>query len=521
MAKNNAKPKSNLIDGWEVVIGIEIHTQLATKSKIFSGSSTEFGNDPNTQASLVDLAMPGVLPVLNKEVVDLAIRFGLGIDAYIDQASVFARKNYFYPDSPKGYQISQMDNPIVGLGHIDIQLEDGTTKRIGVTRAHLEEDAGKSIHDQFESMSGIDLNRAGTPLLEIVSEPDMRSVEEAVAYIKAIHTLVRWLGISDGNMAEGSFRADCNVSLRRPGQPFGTRCELKNLNSFRFIEQAINVEIERQMEILEWDGTIDQETRLFDPVKMETRSMRSKEEANDYRYFPDPDLLPVIIADEQIEAIRATMPELPAARRARFVADFAVTEYDAHILTASRELADYFEAVVENAGGSTFGKLAANWVMGEVLSLFNKYSKDFAPDIIPAPFLAEMLVATKKTEKALPVKDGKVLLKEYFEKKRLELENKFQENAFNEHFATFTINFTFGQSVEAIMAENELYQQDDSAAIEAIIKEVLAANEKMVEEYKSGKDKAFNGLVGQVMKASKGKANPAQVNELMKKLIGL
>lgn len=315
MAKNAAKPKSLLIDGWEVVIGIEIHTQLATQSKIFSGSSTEFGQDPNTQASLVDLAMPGVLPVLNKEVVDLAIRFGLGIDAYIDQASVFARKNYFYPDSPKGYQISQMDNPIVGLGHIDIQLEDGTVKRIGVTRAHLEEDAGKSIHDQFEGMSGIDLNRAGTPLLEIVSEPDMRSVEEAVAYIKSIHTLVRWLGISDGNMAEGSFRADCNVSLRRPGQPFGTRCELKNLNSFRFIEQAINVEIERQMEILEWDGTIDQETRLFDPVKMETRSMRSKEEANDYRYFPDPDLLPVIISDAQIETARAALPELPAARR--------------------------------------------------------------------------------------------------------------------------------------------------------------------------------------------------------------
>ncbi len=340
-SSSKAKPKSLLIDGWEVVIGIEIHTQLATESKIFSGSSTEFGQDPNTQASLVDLAMPGVLPVLNKEVVDLAIRFGLGIDAYIDQASVFARKNYFYPDSPKGYQISQMDNPIVGLGHIDIQLEDGTVKRIGVTRAHLEEDAGKSIHDQFEGMSGIDLNRAGTPLLEIVSEPDMRSVEEAVAYIKSIHTLVRWLGISDGNMAEGSFRADCNVSLRRPGQPFGTRCELKNLNSFRFIEQAINVEIERQMEILEWDGTIDQETRLFDPVKMETRSMRSKEEANDYRYFPDPDLLPVIISDAQIETARAALPELPAARRERFVADFGVTEYDAHVLTLTREMSDF------------------------------------------------------------------------------------------------------------------------------------------------------------------------------------
>ena len=364
MAQAQKKPKSLLIDGWEVVIGIEIHTQLATQSKIFSGSSTEFGQDPNTQASLVDLAMPGVLPVLNKEVVDLAIRFGLGIDAYIDQASVFARKNYFYPDSPKGYQISQMDNPIVGLGHIDIQLEDGTVKRIGVTRAHLEEDAGKSIHDQFEGMSGIDLNRAGTPLLEIVSEPDMRSVEEAVAYIKSIHTLVRWLGISDGNMAEGSFRADCNVSLRRPGQPFGTRCELKNLNSFRFIEQAINVEIERQMEILEWDGTIDQETRLFDPVKMETRSMRSKEEANDYRYFPDPDLLPVIISDAQIETARAALPELPAARRERFVADFGVTEYDAHVLTLTREMSDFYEVVVAAAGVVAQGKVSANWVMG-------------------------------------------------------------------------------------------------------------------------------------------------------------
>ena len=391
MAQAQKKPKSLLIDGWEVVIGIEIHTQLATQSKIFSGSSTEFGQDPNTQASLVDLAMPGVLPVLNKEVVDLAIRFGLGIDAYIDQASVFARKNYFYPDSPKGYQISQMDNPIVGLGHIDIQLEDGTVKRIGVTRAHLEEDAGKSIHDQFEGMSGIDLNRAGTPLLEIVSEPDMRSVEEAVAYIKSIHTLVRWLGISDGNMAEGSFRADCNVSLRRPGQPFGTRCELKNLNSFRFIEQAINVEIERQMEILEWDGTIDQETRLFDPVKMETRSMRSKEEANDYRYFPDPDLLPVVIPDAQIEAIKAQMPELPAARRDRFVADFGVTEYDAHVLTLTREMSEFYEDVVKAAGGAAQGKIAANWVMGEFSGALNKAGLDLAESPVSAEKLGGMI----------------------------------------------------------------------------------------------------------------------------------
>lgn len=484
--------KLKLIDGWEVVIGIEIHTQLATKSKIFSGSSTEFGQDPNTQASLVDLAMPGVLPVLNAEVVDLAIRFGLGIDAYIDQASVFARKNYFYPDSPKGYQISQMDNPIVGLGHIDIQLEDGTTKRIGVTRAHLEEDAGKSIHDQFEGMSGIDLNRAGTPLLEIVSEPDMRSVEEAVAYIKSIHTLVRWLGISDGNMAEGSFRADCNVSLRRPGQPFGTRCELKNLNSFRFIEQAINVEIERQMEILEDGGTIDQETRLFDPNKMETRSMRSKEEANDYRYFPDPDLLPVIIADEQIEAARAALPELPAARRERFMADFGVTEYDAHVLTLSREMADFYEAVVAAAGGAAQGKVSANWVMGEFSGALNKAGLELADSPVSAEQLGGMIA-------------------------------RIVDNTINGKIAKQVFGFMWeaeGKSADDIIAEKGLKQETDTGAIEAIIKEVLAANEKMVEEYKSGKEKAFNGLVGQVMKAAKGKANPAQVNELMKKLIG-
>lgn len=484
--------KLKLIDGWEVVIGIEIHTQLATNSKIFSGSSTEFGQDPNTQASLVDLAMPGVLPVLNEKVVDLAIRFGLGIDAYIDQASVFARKNYFYPDSPKGYQISQMDNPIVGLGHIDIQLEDGTTKRIGVTRAHLEEDAGKSVHDQFEGMSGIDLNRAGTPLLEIVSEPDMRSVEEAVAYIKSIHTLVRWLGISDGNMAEGSFRADCNVSLRRPGQPFGTRCELKNLNSFRFIEQAINVEIERQMEILEYGGSIDQETRLFDPSKMETRSMRSKEEANDYRYFPDPDLLPVIIADEQIEAARAALPELPAARRARFIADFGVTEYDAHVLTLSREMADFYEAVVAAAGGAAQGKVSANWVMGEFSGALNKANLDLADSPVSAEQLGGMIA-------------------------------RIIDNTISGKIAKQVFGFMWeseGKSADDIIAEKGLKQETDTGAIEAIIKEVLAANEKMVEEYKSGKEKAFNGLVGQVMKASKGKANPAQVNELMKKLIG-
>ncbi|NNH38442.1 Asp-tRNA(Asn)/Glu-tRNA(Gln) amidotransferase subunit GatB [Acinetobacter terrae] len=483
---------AKLIDGWEVVIGLEIHTQLNTNSKIFSGSSTTFGQDPNTQASLVDLAMPGVLPVLNKAVVDLAVRFGLGIDAYIDKASVFARKNYFYPDSPKGYQISQMDNPIVGLGHVDIQLEDGTVKRIGVTRAHLEEDAGKSLHEDFAGMTGIDLNRAGTPLLEIVSEPDMRSVEEAVAYVKTIHTLVRWLGISDGNMAEGSFRCDCNVSLRRPGNEFGTRCELKNINSFRFIEKAINVEIERQMDILESGGRIIQETRLFDPNKMETRSMRSKEEANDYRYFPDPDLLPVIISDEQIEAISAELPELPKARRERFVSEHQLSEYDAHVLTGSRELADFYEAVVVAAGGAKQAKLAANWVMGEFSAALNKANLEITDSPISAEQLGGMIA-------------------------------RIVDNTISGKIAKQVFGFMWdseGQSADAIIAEKGLKQETDTGAIEVIIKEVLAANEKMVEEYKSGKEKAFNGLVGQVMKASRGKANPAQVNELMKKLIG-
>lgn len=484
--------KLKLIDGWEVVIGLEIHTQLMTQSKIFSGSSTEFGQDPNTQASIVDLAMPGVLPVLNQAVVDLAIRFGLGVDAYIDQASVFARKNYFYPDSPKGYQISQMDNPIVGLGHIDIQLEDGSIKRVGITRAHLEEDAGKSLHEDFAGMTGIDLNRASTPLLEIVSEPDMRSVDEAVAYVKAIHSLVRWLGISDGNMAEGSFRCDCNVSLRRPGNEFGTRCELKNINSFRFIERAINVEIERQMDILEAGGKISQETRLFDPVKMETRSMRSKEEANDYRYFPDPDLLPVIISDAQIERIRADLPELPAACRARFVENYGITEYDAHVLTLSREMADFYETTVQAAGGAAQAKLAANWVMGEFSAALNKAGLDIQASPVSAQQLGGMVA-------------------------------RIVDNTISGKIAKQVFGFMWeseGQTANAIIAEKGLKQETDTGAIEAIIKDVLAANEKMVEEYKSGKDKAFNGLVGQVMKASKGKANPAQVNQLMKQLLG-
>lgn len=480
---------AKLIDGWEVVIGLEIHTQLNTKSKLFSGSSVAFGSDANTQASLIDLAMPGTLPVLNKEVVDKAIRFGLGVNAVIDRASVFARKNYFYPDLPKGYQISQMDNPIVGKGHIDIHLEDGTTKRIGVTRAHLEEDAGKSLHEEIDGMTGIDLNRASTPLLEIVSEPDMRSTEEAVAYVRAIHTLVRWLNISDGNMAEGSFRCDCNVSIRRPGDEFGTRCELKNINSFRFIEKAIDVEIERQIDLLESGGKVVQETRLFDPNKMETRSMRSKEEANDYRYFPDPDLLPVHISEEKIAQIQADMPELPADRRERFVSEYQVTEYDARVLTLSRELADFFEETAKTAGNA---KLAANWVMGEFSAALNKAGLDIAQSPVSAQQLGGMIA-------------------------------RIVDNTISGKIAKQVFGLMWdseGQSADTIIEEKGLKQETDTGAIEAIIKEVLAANEKMVEEYKAGKEKAFNGLVGQVMKASRGKANPAQVNQLMKELLG-
>lgn len=483
---------AKLIDGWEVVIGLEIHTQLNTNTKIFSGSSVAFGAEPNTQASLVDLAMPGVLPVLNKEVVDKAIRFGLGIDAEIDRASVFARKNYFYPDLPKGYQISQMDNPIVGKGHIDIHLEDGTTKRIGVTRAHLEEDAGKSLHEDFEGMTGIDLNRAGTPLLEIVSEPDMHSKEEAVAYVRAIHTLVRWLGISDGNMAEGSFRCDCNVSIRQPGDEFGTRCELKNINSFRFIEKAIEVEIERQIDVLESGGKIIQQTRLFDPNKLETRAMRTKEEANDYRYFPDPDLLPVRISEEQIQAIQADMPELPQARRERFIEAYQLTEYDARVLTLSRELSDFFEETVQAAGGAKNAKLAANWVMGELSGALNKADLNIDQSPVSAVQLGGMIA-------------------------------RIVDNTISGKIAKQVFGFMWesnGLSADQIIEDKGLKQETDTGAIEAIIKEVLAANEKMVEEYKSGKEKAFNGLVGQVMKASRGKANPAQVNQLMKQLLG-
>ncbi len=480
-----------LVDGWEVVIGLEIHCQLNTNSKIFSGASTEFGAEPNTQASLVDLALPGVLPVLNREVVNKAIRLGLGIDAEICHASVFARKNYFYPDLPKGYQISQMDDPIVGKGFVDIQLSDGSTKRVGVTRAHLEEDAGKSLHEDFAGMTGIDLNRAGTPLLEIVSEPDIRSSEEAVAYVRTMHALVRWLGISDGNMAEGSFRCDCNVSIRKPDDEYGTRCELKNINSFRFIERAIDAEVERQIDLIEGGGRVIQATRLYDPNKNETRSMRSKEEANDYRYFPDPDLLPVVITQAQIEQIRAELPELPVARRERFASQYQLTEYDARVLTGSRELADFYEATVQAAGGEQHAKQAANWVMGELLAALNKTDAD----IVDSPVSAQQLggLVARIVDNTISGKIAKQVFADMLDGS--------------------------GQTADQIIAAKGLKQETDSGAIEAIIKDVLAANQAMVDEYKSGKDKAFNGLVGQVMKASKGKANPAQVNQLMKQIL--
>jgi aspartyl-tRNA(Asn)/glutamyl-tRNA(Gln) amidotransferase subunit B len=483
--------KDQLIQGWEVVIGLEIHCQLNTQSKIFSGSPTTFGAEPNTQASLIDLALPGTLPVLNREVVNKAVRFGLGIDAEICRASVFARKNYFYPDLPKGYQISQMDDPIVGKGHLDIVLEDGSVKRVGVTRAHLEEDAGKSLHEDFAGMTGIDLNRAGTPLLEIVSEPDMRSTAEAVAYVKTIHALVRWLGISDGNMAEGSFRCDCNVSIRKPDAPeFGTRCELKNINSFRFIERAIEAEVERQIDLIEGGGRVIQQTRLYDPNKNETRAMRSKEEANDYRYFPDPDLLPVVISEAQIEQIRSELPELPEARRNRFIEQYQLSEYDARILNGARELADFYEEAVKVANISQ-AKIVANWVMGDLLGALNKAEKELADSPVTPTQLGGLVA--RIADNTISGKIAKVVFTEMM-----------QGN---------------GESADEIISAKGLKQETDTGAIEAIIKEVLAANEKMVEEYRAGKEKAFNGLVGQIMKASKGKANPSQVNELLKNLL--
>ena len=435
---------------WETVIGLEIHAQLATQSKIFSGSATTFGAEPNTQASLVDLGMPGTLPVLNAEAVRMACKFGLAIDAEIAEKNVFARKNYFYPDLPKGYQTSQMDHPIVGKGHLDITLEDGSTRRIGITRAHLEEDAGKSLHEDFHGMSGIDLNRAGTPLLEIVSEPDIRSAKEAVAYVKAIHALVRYLGICDGNMAEGSLRCDCNVSVRPKGQAeFGTRAEIKNVNSFRFIEKAINHEVQRQIELIEDGGKVVQETRLYDPNKDETRSMRSKEEANDYRYFPCPDLLPVVIEQSFLDEIRASLPELPVQKRDRFEREFGLSAYDADVLAASREMADYFEAVQQVCGDA---KLAANWVMGELSSLLNKDGLDIEQSPVSAEQLGGMIQRIK--DNTISGKIAKMV---------------FEAMAAGEG------------SADEIIEKKGLKQVTDSGAIEKMLDEVLAANAEQVE----------------------------------------
>ena len=484
-----------LIDGYEVVIGIEIHCQLNTDSKIFSNAPTAFGADANTQATLVDLGFPGALPVLNEGVIERALKFGLGVNAELGMYNTFDRKNYFYPDLPKGYQTTQMANPIVGKGYIDILVNAGEkneyTKRIGITRAHLEEDAGKSVHDTVPQMTGVDLNRAGTPLIEIVSEPDMRSSDEALAYVRSIHELVTWLGISDAIMAQGSFRADINISVHKPNTPFGTRCELKNLNSFRFIERAIKSEIERQIDVIEDGGQVVQATRLYDPERDETRAMRTKEEANDYRYFPCPDLLPVVISEETLAAVKADMPELPAERKARFENEYGLSTYDANVLNGSRALSDYFEAVVAVAGKNN-AKVSANWVMGELSAALNKAEISIDNSPISAERLAGMVLRIS--------------------------DNTISGKIAKEVFALLWDNTD--KSADELISEHGLKQETDTGAIEAIIKEVLAANEKMVEEYKSGKDKAFNGLVGQVMKASKGKANPAQVNQLMKQLLG-
>lgn len=470
---------------WETVIGLEIHAQLRTKSKIFSSASTAYGAEPNTQACAVDLGLPGVLPVLNAEAVRMAAKFGLATNSHVSKHSVFARKNYFYPDLPKGYQISQMDLPIVGEGKLDIELEDGTKKTIGITRAHLEEDAGKSLHEDYHGMTGIDLNRAGTPLLEIVSEPDMRSAKEAVAYMRKIHSLVQYLEICDGNMAEGSFRCDANVSVRPKGQKeYGTRAELKNINSFRFVERAINIEVERQIDLIEDGGQVAQETRLYDADKNETRSMRSKEEANDYRYFPDPDLLPVIIDDEYLEAVRKTLPELPAEKAARFVADLGLSDYDAGILTASRQLADYFEAVVNE---SVDAKMAANWMLGDVSARLNKEDLSIEQCPVSTMDLAGMLKR---------IADNTI-------------SGKIAKDVFNGMWA--------GEGdADTVIEKKGLKQITDDSAIESIIDDVIANSPNQLEQYRSGKDKLFGYFVGQVMKASQGKANPAQVNTMLK-----
>ena len=471
---------------WETIIGLEIHVQLATKSKIFSAASTAFGAEPNTQACEVDLAMPGVLPVLNGEAVRMAAMFGMAVNATIAEHSIFARKNYFYPDLPKGYQISQYEKPIVEHGELEIVLDDGERKTIGITRAHLEEDAGKSLHEEFADFTGIDLNRAGTPLIEIVSEPDMRSAKEAVAYMKKIHSIVRYLGISDGNMQEGSFRCDANVSIRPKGQSeFGTRTETKNLNSFRFVERAINFEIERQIDVLEEGDKVVQETRLYDPNKDETRSMRTKEEANDYRYFPDPDLLPIFIEQDLLEDIKQHLPELPDAKMARFKQEYELNDYDAENIVMDKETAAYFENAVEQFKGKA--KLAANWILGELSAALNQDNVDITESPISSSMLADLLNR---------IEDGTI-------------SGKIAKEVFQELWAG-------EKSVDAVIESKGLKQITDSSEIEALVDQVIKDNPQQVKQYKSGKDKVFGFFVGQVMKLSKGKANPQQVNQLLK-----
>jgi aspartyl-tRNA(Asn)/glutamyl-tRNA(Gln) amidotransferase subunit B len=470
--------------GWEIVVGIETHAQLATQAKIFSGASTAFGAAPNRHASAVDIALPGVLPVLNRAAVEHAIRFGLAVKGTIHRRSIFARKNYFYPDLPKGYQISQYEIPIVQGGEVHLAQLD---KTIRLTRAHLEEDAGKSLHEEFRGMTGIDLNRAGTPLLEIVSEPDLRGAQEAVTYARALHALVMWIGICDGNMQEGSFRCDANVSVRKLGsQTLGTRCELKNLNSFRFMEHAIEFEARRQIELLEEGGKVEQETRLYDPERNETRSMRTKEDAHDYRYFPDPDLLPLEISEHWMSEIRSRMPELPDARRARFVRDYALSAYDAALLTASREAADYFEALVKHAGVDP--KLCANWQTGALNAALNHEELPIGRSKVAPQALAQLLKR---------IADGTV-------------SGKIAKELFDAVWA--------GEGApDELIEKRGLRQISDAGAIEAIVSEVLAKNPQLATDYRAGREKAFNALVGQVMKASGGKANPQRANEILRR----
>jgi aspartyl-tRNA(Asn)/glutamyl-tRNA(Gln) amidotransferase subunit B len=475
---------------WEVVIGLETHTQLSTASKIFSGASTAFGAAPNTHASAVDIALPGVLPVLNRGAVERAIRFGLAVGGTINTRSVFARKNYFYPDLPKGYQISQYEIPVVAGGFVPIVSPTRGALRVRLTRAHLEEDAGKSLHEDFHGMTGLDLNRAGTPLLEIVSEPDLRSSDEAVAYAKTLHGLVRWIGICDGNMQEGSFRCDANVSVRAAGSDqLGTRCEIKNLNSFRFMQEAIEYEVHRQIELIEGGGSVVQETRLYDPDRHETRSMRSKEDAQDYRYFPDPDLPPLVIAEDWISRVRAQMPELPEAMKTRFMRDYALPAADAATLTADHDLADYFEIAAKGSGGEA--KIVANWVLGEVSAALNKAEIEIAQSPVSAPQLAGLLKR---------IADGTI-------------SGKIAKDVFDAMWA--------GEGdPDAIIAAKGLRQISDEGAIERIVDDAIAASPGIVAEYKAGREKAFNSLVGKVMAASKGKANPAQVNAILKRKLG-